>query len=181
MTDKIKSKIIDEIGLRRTIVRLAHEIVEKNKGIQDLAMIGIRTRGAFLAERIIDEIERIENERLPLGIVDITMYRDDFRHRLVQPEIQQTDIPFDIDGKKIVLIDDVLYTGRTTRAALEAIMSFGRPTSIQLAVLVDRGHRELPIQPDYVGKNIAISIGEEIKVKMKEVDGEDCVVLIEAT
>lgn len=175
----IKAKIIDKEGLRRTIARLAHEIIERNKGTENLVMIGIRTRGAYLAERLNSEIEKIENTKIPLGILDITMYRDDFRQLHPQPQVQQTDIPFDIDNKNIVLIDDVLYTGRTTRAALEAIMSFGRPAKIQFAVLIDRGHRELPIKPDYVGKNISTSIGEEIQVKMQEVDNEDCVLLVE--
>lgn len=175
---EIIRKIIDEKDLKRTIRRLTHEIIEKNKGVDNLVIIGIRTRGAFLAERIIAEIARIEDVKPPLGILDITMYRDDFRHRLTQPEIQQTDIPFDIDEKSIVLIDDVLYTGRTTRAALEAIMAFGRPKDIQLAVLVDRGGRELPIKPDYIGLKIAIAFGEEIKLKMKEVDDEDALLLI---
>lgn len=180
MTQKIKAKIIDQNGLRRTVTRLAYEIIERNKGTAELAIVGIRTRGAFLAQRIIKEIENIEGEKLELGILDITMYRDDFRQRLKQPQLQQTDIPFDIDEKNIVLVDDVLYTGRTTRAALEGIMAFGRPATIQLAILIDRGHRELPIKPDYVGKSIITSIGEEIQVKMKEVDGEDCVLLVEA-
>ncbi|HDP99512.1 MAG TPA: bifunctional pyr operon transcriptional regulator/uracil phosphoribosyltransferase PyrR [bacterium] len=180
MDQKIKAKIIDEKGIKRTITRLSHEILEKNRGTQHLIIVGIRTRGAFLAERIIKEIERIEGIQLPLGILDITLYRDDFRQRMKQPVVQQTDIPFDIDDKNIVLIDDVLYTGRTTRAALEALISFGRPQQIQLAVLVDRGHRQLPIKPDYVGKNIPTSIGEEIQVKMKEIDDEDCVLLVES-
>jgi len=180
MTRKVKAKIIDEKGLKRTVTRLAHEILERNRGIEKLAIVGIRTRGVFLAQRIIKEIERIEGSTLPLGILDITLYRDDFRQKLKQPVVQQSEIPFDIDEKNIVLIDDVLYTGRTTRAALEALMAFGRPERIQLAVLVDRGHRELPIKPDYVGKNIPTSIGEEIQVKMKEVDGEDCVLLVES-
>ncbi len=180
MTRKIKAKIIDDKGLKRTITRLAHEILEKNRGTEKLAIVGIRTRGVYLAQRIIKEIERIEGISLPLGILDITLYRDDFRQRLKQPTVQQTEIPFDIDEKTIILIDDVLYTGRTTRAALEALMAFGRPERIQLAVLVDRGHRQLPIKPDYVGKNIPTSIGEEIQVKMKEVDGEDCVLLVES-
>lgn len=179
MTGKVKAKIFDENGLRRTIVRLAHEIVERNKGVENLCIVGIRTRGVYLAERIINEIEKIEGIKLPLGILDITMYRDDFRQRLDQPQIQQTDIPFDIDDQKIILIDDVLYTGRTTRAAIEAIMSFGRPAMIQLAVLIDRGHRELPIKPDYVGKDISTAIGEEVKVNMQEIDDEDSVILIE--
>ena len=180
MERKVKAKIIDEIGLKRTITRLSHEILERNRGTEKLVIVGVRTRGVYLAERIIKEIERIEGNQIPLGILDITMYRDDFRQRLKQPILQQTDIPFNIDEKNIVLIDDVLYTGRTTRAALDALMSFGRPAQIQLAVLVDRGHRELPIKPDYVGKNIPTSIGEEIQVKMKEIDDEDSVLLVEA-
>jgi len=180
MERKVKARIIDEDGLRRTTTRLAHEILERNRGTDNLVIVGIRTRGAFLAQRIIDEIARIEGKQIPLGVLDITMYRDDFRQRLKQPVVQQTDIPFDIYDKNVVLVDDVLYTGRTTRAALEALMSFGRPAMIQLAVLVDRGHRELPIKPDYVGKNIPTSIGEEVQVKMKEIDDEDCVLLVES-
>jgi pyrimidine operon attenuation protein/uracil phosphoribosyltransferase len=179
MERKVKAKVIDEVGLKRTSIRLAHEILERNRGAGNLVIVGIRTRGVFLAQRIIDEIANIEGKHLPLGILDITMYRDDFRERLRQPVVQQSDIPFDIYDKNVVLIDDVLYTGRTTRAALEALMSFGRPARIQLAVLVDRGHRELPIKPDYVGKNIPTSIGEEVQVKMREVDDEDCVLLVE--
>ncbi|MEE4310536.1 MAG: bifunctional pyr operon transcriptional regulator/uracil phosphoribosyltransferase PyrR [candidate division KSB1 bacterium] len=180
-SDEVLRTIIDEKDLKRTIRRLAHEIIEKNKGVENLVAIGIRTRGAYLAERIIAEISKIEGVELPLGMLDITMYRDDFRHRLTQPEIQQTEIPFDIDEKSIILIDDVLYTGRTTRAALEAIMAFGRPKDIQLAVLVDRGGRELPIKPDYIGLKIAISFGEQIKLKMKEIDGEDILLLLNRT
>jgi pyrimidine operon attenuation protein/uracil phosphoribosyltransferase len=180
MERKIKARIIDEVGLRRTVTRLAHEILERNRGAENLVIVGVRTRGVYLAQRIIHAIEKIEGKRLPLGILDITMYRDDFRQRLKQPVVQQTDIPFDIYDKDVILVDDVLYTGRTTRAALEALMSFGRPARIQLAVLVDRGHRELPIKPDYVGKNIPTSIGEEVQVKMQEIDGEDSVLLVEA-
>ena len=180
MERKVKAKIIDETGLKRTIIRLAHEILERNRGTEKLVIVGIRTRGAFVAERIINQIKRIEGNQTPLGIQDITMYRDDFRQRLKQQIVQQTDLPFDIDEKNIVLVDDALYTGRTTRAALDALMSFGRPERIQLAVLVDRGHREVPIKPDYVGKNIPTSFGEEIQVKMKEVDDEDCVLLVES-
>ena len=180
MERKVKAKIIDEVGLKRTTTRLAHEILERNRGAEHLVIIGIRTRGVYVAQRIIDEIEKIEGRHLPLGILDITMYRDDFRERLKQPVVQQTEIPFDIYEKNVVLVDDVLYTGRTTRAALEALMAFGRPAKIQLAVLVDRGHRELPIKPDYVGKNIPTSIGEEVQVKMREVDDEDCVLLVES-
>jgi len=180
MERKVKAKIIDEVGLKRTTTRLAHEILEQNRGAEHLVIVGIRTRGAYLAQRIIKQIAAIEGKNIPLGILDITMYRDDFRERLKQPVVQQTEIPFDLYEKNVVLVDDVLYTGRTTRAALEALMSFGRPARIQLAVLVDRGHRELPIKPDYVGKNIPTSIGEEVQVKMREVDDEDCVLLVES-
>jgi len=179
MERKIKARIIDKVGLKRTTTRLAHEILEQNRGADNLVIVGIRTRGVFVAQRIIDEIAAIEGKPIQLGILDITMYRDDFREKLRQPVVQQSDIPFDIYNKNVVLVDDVLYTGRTTRAALEALMSFGRPACIQLAVLVDRGHRELPIKPDYVGKNIPTSIGEEVQVKMREVDDEDCVLLVE--
>ena len=180
MEPKIKARLIDERGLERTITRLAHEILERNKGTRDLVLVGIRTRGAPLAQRIVDKIEQIEGVRVPLGTLDITLYRDDLLRRLKQPRVQQTDIPFSIDDKNVVLVDDVLYTGRTTRAALDALMDFGRPARIQLAVLVDRGHRELPIKADFVGKNIPTSIGEEVRVRLKEVDGEDCVLLVEA-
>ena len=180
MERKVKAKIIDEVGLKRTTTRLAHEILEQNRGAEHLVIVGIRTRGAYLAQRIIKQIAAIEGKNIPLGILDITMYRDDFRERLKQPVVQQTEIPFDLYEKNVVLVDDVLYTGRTTRAALEALMSFGRPARIQLAVLVDRGHRELPIKSDYVGKNIPTSIGEEVQVKMREVDDEDCVLLVES-
>ncbi len=180
MERKVKAKIIDEVGLKRTITRLAHEILERNRGGENLVIVGVRTRGVFVAQRIIDEIAKIEGRQLKLGILDITMYRDDFRERLRQPVVQQTEIPFDLYEKNVVLVDDVLYTGRTTRAALEALMSFGRPAKIQLAVLVDRGHRELPIKPDYVGKNIPTSIGEEVQVKMREIDDEDGVLLVES-
>lgn len=180
MERKVKAKIIDEVGLKRTTTRLAHEILERNRGAEQLVIVGIRTRGVYVAQRIINEIAKIEGRHIPFGILDITMYRDDFRERLRQPVVQQTDLPFDLYDKNVVLVDDVLYTGRTTRAALEALMSFGRPAKIQLAVLVDRGHRELPIKPDYVGKNIPTSIGEEVQVKMQEIDGEDCVLLVES-
>ncbi len=177
---KVKAKLIDEKGLDRTITRLAHEILERNKGTEDLVLVGIRTRGAPLAQRIADKIKQIEGIEVPLGTLDITLYRDDFRRRLKQPIVQTTDIPFNIDDKNVVLVDDVLYTGRTTRAALDALMDFGRPARIQLAVLVDRGHRELPIKADFVGKNVPTSIGEEVRVHLQEVDGEDAVLLVEA-
>lgn len=180
MNLKIKAKIIDKEGLQRTITRLAHEIIERNRGVENIVIIGIHTRGSTLAQRLVDKIEEIEGKRVPLGYLDITLYRDDFRKRLKQPIVQMTDIPFEIDDKDVILVDDVLYTGRTSRAALDALMDFGRPASVQLAVLVDRGHRELPIRADYVGKNIPTSVGEEIQVRLTENDGEDCVLLVEA-
>lgn len=177
---KVKAILINEVGLARTLTRLAHEIVERNAGAKNLAIIGVRTRGATLAERLVKRIEEIEGVRVPLGALDITLYRDDFRRRLKQPLVQATDIPFALDEMNIVLVDDVLYTGRTSRAALDALMDLGRPASVQLAVLIDRGHRELPIQPDYVGKKVTTSIGEEVRVRLKEKDGEDAVLLVEA-
>ena len=174
----IKSKIIDGTGLNRIITRIAHEILEKNKGSNNLVLMGMRTRGEFLAKRIFLKIKDIEAIELPFGVLDVTLYRDDFRTRLKQPEVSVSNITFDINGKDIILIDDVLFTGRTVRSALNAIMDMGRPNSIQLFVLIDRGHRELPIRADYVGKNIPTSVNEEIKVKMTEVDGEDAIYLI---
>ncbi|GBD86909.1 bifunctional protein pyrR [bacterium BMS3Abin03] len=175
----IKSKIADKVTLDRIITRIAHEILERNKGPENLVLIGMRTRGEFLAKRIFNKIKQIDNVELPFGILDVTLYRDDFRTSLKQPEVSVSDITFDISKKDIILIDDVLYTGRTVRAALNALMDFGRPSSIQLFILVDRGHRELPIRADYVGKNIPTSHNEEIKVKMEEIDGEDAIYLIE--
>jgi len=176
---KIKAKIIDSEGLQRTVARLALEIIERNRGVDKIAVVGVRTRGATLAERIVAKIQELEGRKVPYGVLDITLYRDDFRKRLKQPVVQITDIPFEIDDIDVILVDDVLFTGRTTRAALEALMDFGRPASIQLAVLVDRGHRELPLPADYVGKKIPTSIGEEIQVRLQEIDGEDCVLLVE--
>ena len=175
----VKAKIIDEDGLSRIITRMAHEILEKNKGSQNLVLMGMKTRGEFLARRIFERIKEIEKIELPLGVLDVTLYRDDFRTRLKQPEVSVSNITFDINGKDVIIIDDVLYTGRTVRSALNALMDFGRPRSMQLCVLVDRGHRELPIRADYIGKNIPTSNQEEIKVKMKEIDGEDAIYLME--
>lgn len=175
----IKAKIIDTLGLDRTVTRLAHEIVEHNKGSENIVLIGMKTRGEFIANRIHEKISKIENRKPDLGILDVTLYRDDFRTRLKQPEVSVTDISFDITEKDIVLVDDVLYTGRTVRAALDAIMDLGRPNSIQFCVLVDRGHREMPITADYVGKNIPTSINEEVQVKLSEIDNEDAVYLVE--
>jgi len=176
---KIKAKIIDTKGLERIITRMAHEILEKNKGAKNLVLIGMRTRGEYLANRIFEKIKEIENIELPLGVLDVTLYRDDFRTRLKQPEVSVTNITFSIDEKNVILIDDVLYSGRTVRAALDALMDLGRPGTIQLCVLIDRGHRELPIRPDYIGKNTPTSINEEVKVKLNEVDNEDAVYLMD--
>lgn len=175
----IKATIIDTVGLDRTITRLAHEILEHNGGSENIVLIGMRTRGEFLAKRIQQKIKNIDGCEPELGILDVTLYRDDFRTRLKQPEVSVTDISFDITEKDIILIDDVLYTGRTVRSALDAIMDLGRPNTVQFCVLVDRGHREMPIAADYVGKNIPTSINEEVKLKMTEIDNEDVVYLVE--
>lgn len=175
----IKSQIIDEEGFQRTVTRLAHEILERNKGVETIAIVGIRTRGEFLARRLASRIKEIERKEVALGMLDITLYRDDLRVRLDNPELKGTDIRFDVTGKNIILVDDVLYTGRTIRAALDELMDLGRPASIQLAVLVDRGHRELPIKADFVGKNVPTSGGEEVRVLMKEIDGRDAVVVVQ--
>jgi pyrimidine operon attenuation protein / uracil phosphoribosyltransferase len=178
---KIKAKLVDQTGLERIITRVSHEILERNRGTNNLILIGMRTRGEFVAKRIFDKIKEIEHIEIPLGVLDVTLYRDDFRKRLKQPEVSVTNITFSIDEKDVILIDDVLYSGRTVRAALDALMDLGRPSTIQLCVLVDRGHRELPIRPDYVGKNTPTSINEEVKVKLKEVDNEDGIYLIDTT
>jgi pyrimidine operon attenuation protein/uracil phosphoribosyltransferase len=180
MTDKIKAIVLNANDMSRIIIRLAHEILEKNRGTENLVLVGLRTRGAYVATRISEKIKEIEGKSVPTGFLDVTLYRDDFRTRLKQPSVEVTNIPFAIDDKNIVLVDDVLYTGRTIRAALDALMDFGRPSRIYLATLVDRGHRELPIKADFVGKNIPTSIGEEIQVKMIEIDKEDAVELVES-
>jgi pyrimidine operon attenuation protein/uracil phosphoribosyltransferase len=176
---RIKSKLVDKDGLDRILTRIAHEILEKNKGSNNLVLIGMRTRGEFLAKRIKEKINLIEGTNLPLGVLDVTLYRDDFRTRIKQPQVSVSDITFDINDKDIILIDDVLFTGRTVRSALNALMDFGRPKTIQLCILVDRGHRELPIRADYVGKNIPTSQNEEIKLKVEEIDGEDAIYILE--
>lgn len=176
---KIKATVIDQEGMNRTITRLAHEILERNKGSKNLVLVGMRTRGEFIAQRILDKIKEIDRSEPSFGVLDVTLYRDDFRMRLKQPQVSVTNITFDINEKDLILIDDVLYTGRTVRSALGALMDLGRPSTIQLCVLVDRGHRELPIRADFVGKNIPTSIDEEVKVKVKEVDNEDAVYLVD--
>ncbi|MBP1679385.1 MAG: pyrR [Bacteroidetes bacterium] len=175
---KLKATIIDPQGLDRTLKRLAHEILEKNKGAANIVVVGIRTRGEFLARRIVRLIEEVEGVKPPLGSLDITLYRDDLLGKLEQPRLQGTDIPFDMTGRDVVLVDDVLYTGRTIRAALDELIDLGRPKSIQLAVLIDRGHRQVPIRADFVGKNVPTSSDESIRVHVSEVDGEDSVLLM---
>jgi len=175
---KLKAQIIDEAGFERTITRLAHEILEKNKGAESIVIVGIRTRGEFIARRIARKIEEVEGVTLKIGSLDITLYRDDLLGKLEQPQLKGTDIIFDLNDKNIILIDDVLYTGRTIRAALDELIDLGRPKTIQLAVLVDRGHRQLPIRADYVGKNVPTSSSESIRVHVREVDGEDAVLLM---
>ena len=175
----MKTKVLDADGLRRTVNRLSHEVVEKNKGVQDVVLVGIRTRGEFLAHRVAKKIAEIENVNVQVGVLDITLYRDDLRGRLDQPELKSTEILFNIRGKVIVLIDDVLFTGRTIRSALNALMDLGRPSVIQLLVLVDRGHRELPIKADFVGKNVPTAREQEVQVALTEIDEEDAVYLIE--
>lgn len=174
-----KAQIIDAEGINRSLTRIAHEVLEKNKGTEDLVLIGIRRRGVPLARRLAEKIREIEGKSVPVGILDITLYRDDLTTRADQPVVEKTEVPFPVKGKRVVLVDDVIYTGRTARAALDAVMDLGRPQMIQLAVLVDRGHRELPIRPDYVGKNVPTSRREIISVRLQEVDGKDEVVIEE--
>lgn len=174
---QFKAKIMDESAMNRSIKRLAHEIIEHNKGVENVVLVGILSRGVPLAWRIVDMIEEIEGVRVPVGSLDITLYRDDLSEPGGEPVVGQNAIPFSVSGKHIVLVDDVIYTGRTVRAALDALIDLGRPLTIQLAVLVDRGHRELPIRPDYVGKNVPTSRREVISVKLQEEDGINEVVI----
>ncbi len=174
-----KTILMDSEGIRRALTRISHEIVEKNKGVEHVVLVGIRTRGVPIAERIAQNIEQIEGKRPPVGVLDITLYRDDLSTLSYQPIVRPTELPTDITGKVIVLVDDVLYTGRTIRAALDAIIDMGRPKSIQLAVLIDRGHRELPIRADFVGKNVPTSSREVISVQISTVDDAEKVVLRE--
>ena len=174
-----KADILDEQAIARAITRIAHEIIERNKGIDECILVGIKTRGAFIAKRLAEKIEQIEGKPILKGELDITLYRDDLsiKHKNQEPLVQQVDIEHNISNKKVVLVDDVLYTGRTVRAAMDAVMDLGRPSQIQLAVLIDRGHRELPIRADFVGKNIPTSSEERIVVQMLESDGSDRVAI----
>ena len=179
MNLKEKAKILDREGVKRAVTRISHEILEKNKGTKGLIIVGIRNRGEHLAHRIVESIEKIAGNKVALGILDITLYRDDLTEVAEQPVLKETNIDFDITGKKIILVDDVLFTGRTIRCAMDQLIDFGRPKVIQLAILIDRGHRELPIRADYVGKNVPTSLNEVVEVKLKEVDGIDEVVICE--
>lgn len=173
----LKAEIMDAAAMRRALLRIAHEIGEANKGVGNVALVGIRTRGIPLARRLAKLIHQVEGVECPVGALDITLYRDDLASISYQPVVQKTEIPFDVTGKSIVLVDDVLYTGRTVRAALDALMDHGRPARIQLAVMVDRGHRELPIRADYVGKNVPTSRHEVVSVRLLETDSEERVVI----
>ncbi|MGH9408525.1 MAG: bifunctional pyr operon transcriptional regulator/uracil phosphoribosyltransferase PyrR [Vicinamibacterales bacterium] len=173
------SQVMDADRMGRALTRISHEILERNRGTSDLALVGIRTRGVPLARRIAAGLRQINGDEVPTGALDITLYRDDLMRQPVgpQPVVRRTEIPFSIDDRRILLVDDVLYTGRTIRAALDALIDFGRPRTIQLIVLVDRGHRELPIKADYVGKNLPTSPRESVQVRLQEIDGEDEVLL----
>ena len=171
--------VMDADRMDRTLTRIAHEIAERNRGLENVALVGIRTRGVPIARRIGQRLHEIAGLEVPTGTLDITLYRDDLMRQAVgpQPVVGRTDIPFSIDDRKILLVDDVLYTGRTIRAALDALIDFGRPKAIQLIVLVDRGHRELPIKADYVGKNLPTSLRQSVQVRLQEIDGQDDVVI----
>jgi pyrimidine operon attenuation protein / uracil phosphoribosyltransferase len=177
----MSTEILDADRMSRALTRIAHEILERNRGVGELALVGIRTRGVPIAKRLARALKEINGHDVPTGALDITLYRDDLMRNAVgpQPLIRRTEIPFSIDDKKILLVDDVLYTGRTIRAALDALIDFGRPRAIQLVVMVDRGHRELPIKADYVGKNVPTSLKQSVQVRLQEIDGADEVVIQE--
>lgn len=174
-----KAEIMDPESMRRALVRIGHEIVERNKGLDNVVLVGIHRRGVPLAQRLAQVLTEIEHVQVPVGELDITLYRDDLTLRFEQPRVSTTHVPVDVSGSVIILVDDVLYTGRTIRAGLDALIDMGRPASIQVAVMIDRGHRELPIRADYVGKNVPTSSKEVIHVKLKEIDGLDQVVIAE--
>ena len=174
-----EKQVLDEGGIERALARIAHEILEHNQGMAHLTLVGIRTRGVFLAERLQKKLFEIEKKEIPVGILDITLYRDDLSEIGPKPELHETNIPFNLKGKIVILVDDVLFTGRTIRAALDGLIDFGRPKAIQLAVLVDRGHRELPIKADYVGKNVPTTLQDKVIIRLKETDGKDEAVISE--
>ena len=176
---KIKAKLMNKQDIQRSVTRIAHEIIEKNSDLEQIALVGIQTRGEFLSKRLHTLIEKFTKQSINYGTLDVTFYRDDFKTHLGSPKVEASNILFDVENKSIILIDDVLYTGRTIRAAMDEIFSYGRPADIQLGVLIDRGHRELPIKPDFVGKNYPTSINEHIHVHFEEKDNEDSVLLLE--
>ena len=180
--ERVVPQVMDADRMSRALTRMAHEILERNRGLDELALVGIRTRGVPIARRLARSLRDINGDDVPTGALDITLYRDDLMRHAVgpQPVVRRTEIPFSIDNRKILLVDDVLYTGRTIRAALDALIDFGRPRAIQLIVLVDRGHRELPIKADYVGKNLPTSLKQSVQVRLQEIDGVDEVALEEA-
>ena len=171
-----KKEVVDAVTMKRALTRISYEIIERNKGIQDIVLVGIKTRGIYIAQRLAERLKQLEDIDVPVGELDITLYRDDVKD-MEEPELHSSDVPVSIEGKVVILVDDVLYTGRTIRAAMDAVMDLGRPRKISLAVLVDRGHRELPIRADYVGKNIPTSKTEEIIVEMEERDGADRIMI----
>ncbi|WP_435387355.1 bifunctional pyr operon transcriptional regulator/uracil phosphoribosyltransferase PyrR [Enterococcus faecalis] len=171
-----KKEVVDAVTMKRALTRVSYEIIERNKGIQDIVLVGIKTRGIYIAQRLAERLKQLEDIDVPVGELDITLYRDDVKD-MEEPELHSSDVPVSIEGKEVILVDDVLYTGRTIRAAMDAVMDLGRPRKISLAVLVDRGHRELPIRADYVGKNIPTSKTEEIIVEMEERDGADRIMI----
>lgn len=177
MPNESEKQVLDEGGIKRAVTRVAHEILERNQGTENMVLVGIRTRGVFLAQRLQEQISQIEGKEVPSGILDITLYRDDLGEIGPNPKVLETHIDFDLSNKVVILVDDVLYTGRTVRAALDALIDFGRPQLIQLAVLIDRGHRELPIKADYVGKNIPTSRDEQVVLQLKEQDEADQVIV----
>lgn len=179
MAPKFKAKIMDESAVERALIRIAHQIIEKNDGTENLCLIGIKSRGVPLARRVADNIRSIEGTDIPVGELDITHYRDDRRLAGDSPVVSETDVPFSVEGKVVILVDDVIYTSRTARAAMDAVTDLGRPARIQLFVLIDRGHSELPIKADYVGKNIPTSKSEMVSVKLSEYDGETSVSIYE--
>ena len=175
----VKAKLMDEAAINRALTRISHEVAEKNKGVENVVLVGIRRRGEPIAEKIRLNIVKIEDTLIPCGSIDISFYRDDLSIKTSMPTVERTELPFDVNDKDVILVDDVIYTGRTARAAMEAVLSCGRPRTIQLAVLVDRGHRELPIRPDYVGKNVPTSHSEIIEVRIPEYDSDTGVYLME--
>ncbi|EMF0127158.1 bifunctional pyr operon transcriptional regulator/uracil phosphoribosyltransferase PyrR [Enterococcus hirae] len=171
-------EVVDQVTMKRALTRITYEIIERNQTIQDVVLIGIKTRGIYIASRVADRLKQLESIEVPVGELDITLYRDDKKETPAEAELHSSDIPVSLEGKEVILIDDVLYTGRTIRAAMDAVMDYGRPRKISLAVLVDRGHRELPIRADYVGKNIPTAKTEEILVEMQELDGKDRIMIL---